>query len=245
MVIRNILFGGLSLLSPIFSFTQSAQNIVDRSIAVHGGDLFLRSEITFTFRDRIYSAYRKEGQYRYTRSFVENGAKVKDILTNEGFTREIENARVRVPDSMADKYSNSINSVVYFARLPFGLNDPAVQKEYLGKIQVKGEPYHKIRVTFQQEGGGEDHDDVFIYWFHAQKKTLDYLAYRFYTEGGGIRFRQAYNARKVNGILFQDYMNYEMDPGLDINKSDQYYEADQLKLLSKIELEKIGVEILP
>lgn len=92
---------------------------------------------------------------------------------------------------MALKYYNSVNSVHYFAYLPQGLNDKAVQKELLGEVVLKGEPYYKVRVTFAQEGGGNDYEDVFIYWFHKQKFTMDYLAYEFHVDGGGMRFREA------------------------------------------------------
>lgn len=75
-------------------------------------------------------------------------------------------------------------------------------KEYVGEVTIKGEPYHKIMVTFQQVGGGKDHDNKFYYWFHKENHTLDYLAYSKF----GNRFRAAYNIRIVNGIRFADYV---------------------------------------
>ncbi len=90
----------------------------------------------------------------------------------------------------AEVYSNSVNSVAYFALLPFRLNDAAVNKRYIGTSEIKGEPYFEIEVTFQQKGGGKDHDDVFIYWIHQQHFTMDYLAYSFIVDGGGTRFRK-------------------------------------------------------
>ena len=37
---------------------------------------------------------------------------------------------------------------------------------------------------------------------------IDYLAYNYITDGGGVRFRSAINKRRVNGLLVQDYINY-------------------------------------
>ena len=80
-------------------------------------------------------------------------------------------------------------------QLPFGLNDPAVIKEYLGQKVINQQLYEKVKVTFLQENGGKDFEDVFVYWIHAESKTVDFLAYSYLTDGGGVRFRQAINRR--------------------------------------------------
>ena len=69
---------------------------------------------------------------------------------------------VQVPDSMAHKYANSINSVHYFAYLPFGLNDAAVNKKLLGETTIRAQDYYLIQVTFDQKNGGDDYDGRFI-----------------------------------------------------------------------------------
>ena len=62
----------------------------------------------------------------------------------------------------SDSYSASVNSVHYFAVLPYGLDGKAVNKTYVNKVDIKGKSYHKIKVTFNEEGGGEDFEDVFM-----------------------------------------------------------------------------------
>jgi hypothetical protein len=37
---------------------------------------------------------------------------------------------------------------------------------------------------------------------------VNYLAYNYITDGGGVRFRSAINKRRVDGLLIQDYINY-------------------------------------
>ncbi|MEL7534879.1 MAG: DUF6503 family protein, partial [Bacteroidota bacterium] len=141
-------------------------------------------------------------------------------------------------------YSNSVNSVLYFIRLPYGLNDPAVNKKYLGEESIKGKKYHKIEVTFEQEGGGKDYDDVFVYWLDQQSHYLDYLAYSYETDGGGLRFRKAFNARTIGGIRFQDYVNYkaELQAGREAASLGLLYEAAELDSLSSIINENISLQ---
>ncbi|AKQ46959.1 hypothetical protein TH63_17045 [Rufibacter radiotolerans] len=218
----------------------NAQTIVDRAIEVHGGERFENLEMAFRFRDREYTAKREDGQYTYTRAFTDTLGQVKDVLTNSGFSRTINGKRQSLPAERVKAFTASVNSVIYFALLPFGLNDPAVQKQLLGTVTIKGIPYHKIKVTFKQDGGGEDFQDEFLYWMNQEKGTMDYLAYTYATEGGGIRFRKAINPKVIQGIRFQDYINYE-PAGNNFLEIEKDFEAGNLKELSRIELQDIKV----
>ncbi len=223
---------------------REGEEIINRAITVHGGEQYQHARISFDFRDRHYIATRQYGQFKYERIFTDStGQNVHDILTNENFTRKINQKEVALSEEDQKKYSNSVNSVIYFALLPFFLNDPAVNKELLAESAVKGEPYYKIKVTFNQEEGGKDYEDEFVYWIHQENYTMDYLSYRYYTDGGGTRFREAYNIRGINGIRFADYVNYESAVGdFALENYDQLLEEDKLKELSRIELQNIKVE---
>ena len=222
----------------------NAQNIIDKAIDVTCNGNCEHANIDFTFRNKRYKINRNGGNYRYERISSDSTGTTTDVLTNTGFTRKKNNNAISVSDSMAVKYSNSINSVVYFAQLPFGLNAPAVKKELLGEVPIKGEEYYEIRVSFEEEGGGKDFEDIFVYWVHKENFTVDYFAYQYEVDGGGIRFREAYNPRVVNGIRFADYNNYKPE-NLDVSLSnlDVLFEKGELKLLSKIETESVSVQI--
>ncbi len=220
----------------------TAQAIVDEAIVNSCNGNCDHATIDFTFRDRRYISKRDGGNYQYERITTDSTGITRDILTNDGFQRYKNDTLVKVPDSMAARYSNSINSVLYFAQLPYGLNAPAAQKELVGEATIKGEPYFEISVKFIKEEGGKDYEDEFVYWIHKNNYTVGYLAYSYITDGGGIRFREAYNVRMVNGIRFADYNNYK-PKSLDIALTDldSLFENGELNLLSKIETESVGV----
>lgn len=222
----------------------TAQDIVDKTIGVSGGDTYLNATVDFDFRDMHYRSVREGGEFQYERIFQDSIGTIKDVLNNDGFQRYVNDDAVAVPDSMAVKYTASVNSVHYFALLPYGLNDAAVNKVRLEDVTIKDRLYHKIKVTFNQEGGGEDYEDVFIYWIDAETFKVDYLAYSYIEDDGvGIRFREAYNERMVNGLRFVDYNNYKSeDSAMDLLGLDKAFETGKLKLLSKIELENIDVK---
>lgn len=222
------------------------QQIVDAAIEAHGGEHFQTMRVEFDFRDKHYSAERRGGLFSYERSFSAPEGQISDILSNDGFTRTINGQPVDLSAEWKSRYRNSVNSVIYFALLPYGLNDPAVQKRYLGEVTIKGEPYHKIEITFRREGGGQDYEDEFIYWFHREKHTLDYLAYRFHTDGGGTRFREAYRRHQNGGLLLTDYYNY-VGPKNDtpLTDFDRLFEQGDLEIISDIDLENLQVRSLP
>ena len=117
-----------------------------------------------------------------------------------------------------------------------------IEKELLGEIDIKGTSYYKVKVTFSEDNGGDDYDDTYLYWFNKQTFKPDYLAYDFHTNGGGMRFREAYNERYVGGIRFVDYYNSKPTvSSAEIMNIDSLFIKDQLELLSKIELENITI----
>ncbi|GAB3540583.1 hypothetical protein GCM10027443_38710 [Pontibacter brevis] len=225
--------------------TSEAQTIVDRAIAAHGGQHLDQGVVSFTLRDRQYRALRDNGAYVYSRTFTEDstGQRIHDVLSNSGFKRTTDGQEVDLPQERKEAYSASVNSVIYFALLPYFLNDPAVQKQYIGETTVKGEPYHEVQVTFAAEGGGEDHEDVYVYWIHQERNTMDYLAYNFKEEDGsiGTRFREATNPREVGGVRFQDYINYTSKEDFPLQNYERAFEAGKLEKVSEINLEDVQV----
>lgn len=224
----------------------SAQIIIDAALKAHGATVLSNSIVDFDFRSFHFKVTRRSGSFAYERSFRDSsGQWVRDVLTNANFMREVNGKKALITAQDSAGYANSVNSVVYFALLPYFLNDKAVQKKYLGQSTLKGQVYDKIEVTFASDGGGKDFDDRYVYWFHRQQHTMDYLAYNFQVDGGGARFREAVNVRTVNGVRFADYVNYKPKADRrDIEKFDTLLESNELEKISDVKTENVKVLIL-
>ena len=219
----------------------TAQQIIDKTILTSGANKIANTEISFTFRDKEYAAIRENGNFNLKRSFDS----IKEVLSNDGFKRFINDEPIEVSDSMKTRYANSINSVHYFSVLPYGLNDTAVKKKRLPPSTIKGKEYYKIEIIFSEDGGGKDFEDVFIYWVGKEDFLIDYLAYSYHTNGGGKRFRVLKEQCIKNGIRFVDYHNYKpLDETISLVDIDVVFENNQLKKVSEIVLENIEVSIL-
>jgi len=221
----------------------TANEIILKAIEAHGGEKVYSSQFSFDFRDKHYIGNYSNGNYTLTRQFADTaGNTIKDILTNQHFERTINDTLAVITKEWETKYANSVNSVFYFFRLPFNLNEPAVISTYLGKASIENTNYLKVKITFSETGGGEDFTDQFVYWFNSETFELEYFAYEYATNGGGKRFRKAINQHTVNGWLVSDYINYEpKNLDVDISQYDTYFEEGGLNKLSKIINENIQV----
>lgn len=227
------------------SVERTAPEVVEEAIQAYGGNAVFNSKISFDFRDIHYVSTYNQGKFRLEREFEDSVNAYHDVLDNSGFIRQVNGEVVELDEEWTGKYSRSVNSVIYFFRIPFVLNDPAVNLKLLEPTSLDGSEYYKLEVTFDEEGGGEDFDDRFVYWINKSSFEIDYMAYSYSTDGGGKRFRKAINPRTVNGLLVKDYINYEpLDINVPIQNYDNYFQQDGMKELSRIENVNVEIEYL-
>lgn len=220
------------------------QSLIDQSIKSHGFDQLTNKSISFKFRKKDYSVSRKSDSYVYTRVFTDSIGTIVDELKNSSeLVRKINGNPVQLNEKETNIAIEAVNSVLYFFQLPYGLNDDAVNKKYAGEDEVEGRKYHLVSVTFKQEGGGADFQDEYLYWINQKENTIDYLAYNYIVNDGGVRFRKAINRKTVNGLVFQDYINYKpTDKNTPLKKLSKLYEENKLTELSRIIAEDIRIK---
>lgn len=219
--------------------TDKATMILQASIHAHGGKLYDQAKFQFTFRGKNYRFKNDGANYTYSSYGFKEGISTRDELNNGTFSRKVNDTIVTLSEKKKTSAIGVLNSVIYFATLPHKLNDAAVNVSYIEETTIKGQKYDVLKVTFNEEGGGEDHDDEYHYWIHQKTKKVDYLAYNYQVNDGGVRFRSAYNVRVVDGITFQDYINYKAEVGTALKDLPALYEQGNLKELSRIETQNI------
>lgn len=238
--LSSLLFALLAfaVLAPNAS-AQDANDLLNKALKAHGGKKYKKAHYQFVFRDKVYRFKNNKDSYHYSVRKTTNGAQVFDQLSNGDFSRSINGLESTLGKKEMMGASSGLNSVIYFATLPYKLLDPAVNLAHGGSTTINGVAYELLQVTFDKEGGGVDHDDQFIYWIRKDNHRIDFLAYNYQVNGGGVRFRAAYNTRDVGGILFQDYVNYKAPVGTPLADLPRLYEKEELKKLSVIATESV------
>ena len=214
--------------------SEDATSIINKSIKAHGGAAYNELQLSFNFRVCAVELRNKGGQYSYVRRFKDSANNsITDQLTNTGFTRKINEVVIPLDAKQENAFRESINSVAYFALLPYKLSEPAVQSKLAGEIAMEGKNYYKIIVTFKKDGGGKDHTDEFCYWINKANYNMEYIAY----SNGGPRFRKLIRQHKTEaGVLLQDYQNFAMtDTTISVISYDSAFLKGKMELLSLIE----------
>jgi hypothetical protein len=226
--------------------------VIDSARAAAGADVLDRgARVSFTFRgDRFALRRRGDGTFSYARTAGDSlGRRIRDVLTADTLRRRIDGRSAPLDSAARRRIETAVNSVAYFALLPVPLGDPAVEPRYAGTDTLGGTPYHRVAVTFRQQGGGRDWQDRFVYWFDRRDFSMDYLAYAYGLGAGddyGTRFREAFNVRRVGGVRFADYRNYTTCsnrlPPDQLARYGRLFEADSLRRVSTVALDSVRVE---
>ncbi len=244
----------LLLLVPIQAFGQDAVpqsrlEIVDRAIEHHGGEIYRHSETELDLCSKsgcFHVVARMDGdEWAYTVSGKSRGSHQEVISTHDRLTVWRDGSEVPVAADREQGFRDWAMARVYFCFLPFRLNDPSVLKQDLGLVDWDGRSLHKVKVTFEA-GSSTDAGDQYMYWFDPETARLEYLAYSYDDNGGGLRFRRAVRHRRIGGLLFFDQENFGADgPGLSVDMIDAAFVRDSMRHVSTVRLEEIQVQPLP
>ena len=228
--------------------------IVDRAIELHGGAAYTASEVSLDLCSAsgcfAIEVATDGGLFEHVVT-REDGMRVR--ATNDTVERWEGGDQVQVPPEEEARRRRFVSARVYFAFLPYRLNDPGVWKQDLGIVDWEGRRLHQVRVQFASRAPGGDAgsetgqtSDEYMYWFDPTTGEVVYFAYDFTGEPSGLRFRRAINQRRVGGILFFDQENLGLDgDGLDVGQVDPRFVAERLKPISVVELRDIQVQPLP
>jgi hypothetical protein len=227
--------------------------IVDRAIDHHGGSLYTSSQVALRLCSKngcFDLEVRTDGglfSHTVTRA---DGLRVR--ATNDRVELWESGVAKPVPPEDEARRRRFVSARVYFAFLPFRLNDPGVQKLDLGIVDWEGRPLHEVRIRFTSQTATGDAgaetgqtSDEYMYWLDPQTGEVVFFAYDFVGEPSGLRFRRAVNLRRIGGILFFDQENLGLDgDGLDVGQVDPAFVEAKLEPISTVELRDITVRPL-
>ncbi len=229
--------------------TSDRLEIVDRAIEHHGGDLFEQSRVRLTVASRSGSfdvdATRNGERFTYVIRTPEGEAGREVRRDNTAIEVSEGGRRIELDETGQARMERYVNERMYFLFLPYKLNDPGAYKEDQGLEEWGERQLHRVRVTFEP-GSSDGAASAYTYWFDPETARLEQFAYD-YEEGAGLRFRILRNYRRIGGLLFHDADNFGLNTpqgGLSVDDITPAYAAEELPLVSRIELRGIDVERL-
>jgi hypothetical protein len=240
-----------SLVTPVAA--ETARELVARSIAHHGGELYESSRITLDLCSKsgcsALEVRQDGGVYEYCATAKVKAGLRKVCIDNEAAREWLDGVGVTgasVPGSEAAIARDAalrdwVMQRVYFAFLPYRLEDPSVRLEDLGFEAWDGRELRKIKVSFEA-GSSTDADDEFIHWFDPESARLELFVYSYEVNEGGLRFRRLKDHRRVGGILLFDQENFGVEGrGLSVDLVSPAYVEASMRHVSIVELRDIVV----
>jgi len=130
-----------------------AAQVIRDAVQVHGGDRFDRIRVEIDFRGDPSSVLYDRGRFQFERRRVDaEGRTEVDRIDNDGASRLVNGAPVQLTTEERATLETQVNSVVYFASLPYRLEDLAVRLRDLGDVELEDRPYPMIEVTSSRKG---------------------------------------------------------------------------------------------
>ena len=222
--------------------------MVARSIEHHGGEIYRHSEASLELCSGS-GCYRMTvrtdgGLYRHEVAGPYRGHTRTVRADNDSVTASRNGEPLIVTGEARQALRDWATARIYFAFLPYRLNDPAVIQEDLGIEEWEGRRLHKVKVTFEA-GSSTDAEDEYLYWFDPETARLEQLAYSFQGRPGGLRFRRLEGYRRIGGILFFDQVNLGVEgDDLSVDQIDPAFVRERMREVSRVKLREITVRSL-
>lgn len=237
-----------SLAATAAAADEAGLDIVARAIEHHGGDRYRHSETSLElcsgsgcYRVRVRT---DGGLYEHEVSGPYRGRTRTVRADNESVSVRRDGEPLAVLPEARQALRDWAMARIYFAFLPYRLEDPGVVRQDLGLEEWDGRPLRRVGVGFAA-GSSTDAEDEYVYWFDPETARLEQFAYSFTGRPGGLRFRRLGNYRRVGGILFFDQTNLGVEgPDLRVGQITPEFVRERMRVVSEIELRDIRVEPL-
>lgn len=250
---RSVLTTGLALVSIAWAPLAEAVSgpverleIVDRAIAHHGGETYraITTELDVCSKSGCFHVLSRADGDRFDYTVSGRAAGASRAVSSSGgeLSVHLDGVAANLPADQQQRYRDWAMARIYFCFLPYRLNDPGVYKQDLGLVSWDNRRLHRVKVTFEP-GSSTDASDEYMYWFDPETGRLEYFAYTYDDNGGGLRFRRAVGHRRIGGILFFDQENLGVEgPDLSVDAIDEAYVRGTLRSISTVRLENIEVQ---
>lgn len=223
--------------------------IVDRSIELHGGEVYDRMQAWFRICSLSgcfdVSARWDGGLYEHVVEGRVGDVSRRVRVTNDSVERWDDGEPVPLDAEGEQSARDFVNARIYFAFLPRGLNDGSTYKEDLGLERWGDRDLHKVKVSFEA-GTSTDAGDEYLYWFDPESGRLEQFAYDYGSgDGAGLRFRRLREYRRVGGVLVFDQENLGAEaPDISVDVLTPRFVKRKMRHVSDVRLKDLRIEPL-
>jgi len=189
------------------------------------------ASVYYRFQNRNYRIERNCGWFEFLHESpnVEQEEIIK--MDNIELIQVINNITRRdLADSTKLRLARHMKLKLFLMEMPFGLNSPTVQKEFLNQEKIKEQNLSKIKIEWIEDNYEKPYKVESVIWVDEKANDIAYIAMDLGDENN-IFLYEPFNKREIEGIVFMDYHKYsgkknkfsleEMGRALDKNKLEE------------------------
>lgn len=219
---------------------QTSSQLFQKTLNTHGLTKFETSLLKFNFGTTEYTITELNNRALYTMTRYLDHNVYKAIYDGGYLTYSINNELQEDSDFPYQIVQRSLYGFAYCYSIPFSLQTNDVILERKTDVEIRNQDYYTLDVTFTKIP--DTPEDQIILYINKETNIIDYTAIKHLLTDFKPQFRRMINPRYIDGILFQDYIQFSSDN--DDLKIDQYYSkynSAELKDLRKVEITNIEV----
>lgn len=214
--------------------------IVNKTFQAHGRSTFDSHKITFTVGNTTYSQEQENGRA------IQSFSRYKDNIEHKGtysggYIEYFIDGNLQEEGSYpAPMLEKSLYGFLYAANLPLSLATNDIRYRKLDEVEIRNKTYFTIQASNVEMPSKID--DQFILYINTEDFLVEYIALNHSLSGSMTQFRRLINTRKINDVIFQDYIIFTpRDKELPLSMLYKEYNSAQLKDHRTISFQNITV----
>lgn len=212
--------------------------LLDSVYSYHGTDRVFNSTLGFGVENKIYSVSHSANDYTYTCLISDMEGRIVHTITPMGFTETINNIPVALTANDSLQKAHGMQMDIFYALLPLALKGDDVKLSLEGEDEINGKRYYRLKTEWEE---GIEKNKSFLFWFDTSDFSLDFFIGSPFGKWNQMVFNMAGNARRVNGIVFQDYKVFKIDAAYSLDELLEKYETNQLEKIFTLEFNRLSV----
>lgn len=206
-----------------------------------GKDKLTKATVTFGINDMVYESTRNANDYHFSMTRTIDTMTFKAEAYNGGF-EYTENGIAKSYGAQNRQVEKQLLAINHFMEVPaLFLNDNALIINRKAPAKIDAKPYQVIHIKYESLMPTDLISNYYLY-VHEKDLTIDFIGYDFAPAEGRLFFRESFNRRTVNGIVFEDFRTFRTkESGIAMDSLPGLFLRNQLDLKAAFKPENVKV----
>jgi hypothetical protein len=224
----------------------TSKELLQKAMDAHGGEqAFKSSSIDFKIEQTAFNLQYDENGRADFKQIRQLNSETHELSYKYGLIQYTINDSVQPDDAYSKRMAEiSLFGFLYTFSIPFNLttNDVIISKQ--PNVTIRQKEYYTLDVQYTKIP--DLPEDRFLLYINVDSYEIEYVALEHDLSGSKPQFRRMTNPKKIEGLLFQDYILFHRNDTITpLEKFYTKYNQSDLKGVRTIQFDSISVKKRP